>query len=323
MGACLSTCEMASCGDGYVQSMVEDCDGSDPDNASCAMCLAMCNADYEDCNDDAVLDGCEVQLCGGTCDAPGEDSGMVMFSYTGQVVEWVVPPCADTLTIEVWGAEGGENFALTTDAGLGARMKGDFAAMPGQTLEIIVGQKGIKANQGNTANGAGGGGGGSFVWLEGSMVPMIVAGGGGGSSLTNNGAPHYYGKPGVITEAGSGSRSHDQFANAPGGMNGNDGKSVSASGGNGWNTVRNNPAGNAACNYGGTGGFGGGGGSGCSPNPCNFLHTAGGGGGYSGGGAGGSCYYFGGGGGGSYNAGMNQSNSEGVREGHGQVIISW
>ena len=54
-------------------------------------------------------------------------------------------------------------------------------------------------------------------------------------------------RAGVITEAGSGSRSHDQNNDAPGGTNGGDGKSVSASGGNGWNTVMNNPAGNAAC----------------------------------------------------------------------------
>ena len=40
------------------------------------------------------------------------------------------------------------------------------------------------------------------------------------------------------------------------------------------------------------------------------FHGAGGGGGYSGGG------------GGSYNAGSNQSNSSGVRTGHGEVIIT-
>jgi hypothetical protein len=82
---------------------------------------------------------------------------MMVFDYTGQIAEFIVPPCADNLTIEVWGAQGGENISLsnTPQAGLGARMKGDFAVAPGTTLEIIVGQKGINADQGNAYNGAG------------------------------------------------------------------------------------------------------------------------------------------------------------------------
>lgn len=323
MGACLSDCQTATCGDGFVQDTMEECDGEDPDNASCAMCLGLCDEGYGDCNMDMGLDGCETQLCGGTCDEPGQPTGTMTFEYTGSIEEFVVPLCAETLTIEAWGAQGGDNIELDGDGGLGARMLGEFEVTPGETIEIIVGQRGIDATQGNAANGAGGGGGGSFVWIDGALEPLLVAGGGGGSSLTNTGLPHYLGKPGVITENGSGSRSDDENNDAPGGTAGADGQAVSGSGGLGWTSVMLNPEGVPACNYGGTGGYGGGGGSGCGANICNSIHTAGGGGGYSGGGAGGNCYYFGGGGGGSFNVGANPDNAEGIQEGDGQVVISW
>ncbi|PRP89951.1 hypothetical protein ENSA5_69520 [Enhygromyxa salina] len=203
-------------------------------------------------------------------------------------------------------------------------MKGTFNVVGGQVLQVVVGEMGSEPVQGNEANGAGGGGGGTFVWTEGQLQPMIVAGGGGGSSLQNNGLPHYQGKPGVTTEDATGSRSDDEYNDSPGGQNGEDGQSVSGSGGRGWSSVLDDPSGVPACqNYGGDGGFGGGGGGGCMPNLCNHLHTAGGGGGYSGGGAGGTCYYHGGGGGGSYNTGSSQDNAAGVKSGNGQVEFTW
>ena len=320
--ACLSTCEKASCGDGFVQAGIEECDGGMVANGTCAMCKVSCSMGYDNCNKMAG-DGCEVQLCGGTCAMPGVAHGSQTFNYSGQMVTWSVPVCAGSLTIEAWGAQGGDNPPLLGQGGKGARMKGTFTATPGEQLKIVVGGKGAAAQTSNTANGGGGGGGGSFVW-RGANELLIAAGGGGGSCLQNQGLPHYQGKDAVTGNDGTGSRSHDAFNNAPGGTAGGDGKSVSGSGGKGWNSVLANPAGGAVCQqYGGAGGFGGGGAGGCQPNPCNYLHTGGGGGGYSGGGAGGSCYYFGGGGGGSYNTGMSQDNSPGVKADNGQVVVTW
>ncbi|NOG95709.1 MAG: HYR domain-containing protein [Bacteroidetes bacterium] len=249
--------------------------------------------------------------------------GIDTFYYSGSVVTWTVPNGVTALNIEAIGAQGGDNIVLNGLGGKGARMIGDFTVAPGQVIKIIVGQQGKKATGGNTANGAGGGGGGSFVWIDGQPQPLIAAGGGGASCLTNNGIPHYYGKDAVTTNDGTGSRSHDQYGDSPGGTAGGNGTSVSASGGKGWYAVLSNPAGVLAQNYGGDGGFGGGGGCGINPNICNYLHTGGGGGGYSGGGAGGSCYYFGGGGGGSYNVGTNQSNTAGYQTGNGLVVLKY
>ena len=320
--ACLSTCEPASCGDGFVQAGVEQCDGGMPNNGACQMCKLSCNQGFDNCNMDGV-DGCEIELCGGTCQAPGNPHGMQAFNYTGQIANFVVPQCVKSLTIEAWGAQGGDNPPLLGGGGKGARMKGTFVVAPGQQLKVAVGQKGKAPQTSNAANGGGGGGGGSFVW-RGTDEKLVIAGGGGGSCLQNNGAPHYFGKDGVVTESGTGSRSHDVNNDSPGGTNGGDGKSVSGAGGKGWTSVLANPAGGAVCQqYGGAGGFGGGGAGGCPPNPCNDLHTGGGGGGYSGGGAGGACYYYGGGGGGSFNMGSSPDNAAGIKTGDGQVIITW
>jgi cysteine-rich repeat protein len=319
--ACLGSCAAASCGDGFVQVGREQCDG-EIENGMCNGCVLACAPEFEDCDGDAL--SCETLVCGGTCDQPGEGMpGSVQLVYTGIVESFVVPPCVAQVTIEAFGAQGGDNISLDDLGGRGARMRGDFAVMPGEELSIVVGQRGIDATEGDAYNGAGGGGGGSFVWRTVGEELLVAAGGGGGSSLVNDGVPHYYGKDGVVEENGTGSRSHDVLGDAPGGMNGGDGKMICGAGGNGWLTVQGSPAGQPACNYGGAGGFGGGGGSGCAPNICNDLHTGGGGGGYSGGGAGGSCYRYGGGGGGSFNMGANQNNSPGVGVGHGLVTIFW
>lgn len=318
--ACLSTCIEASCGDGFVQAGREQCDG-DVDNGSCEACVLACADGFDDC--DADGSSCEIELCGGTCDRPGPPPGSVELAYTGAVESFIVPACVTELTIEASGAQGGDNIMLDDLGGRGARMRGTFTVTPGDELSVIVGQRGIDATEGNEFNGAGGGGGGSFVWRTAEQELLVAAGGGGGSSLINDGEPHFWGKDGVAEEDGTGSRSHDQFGDSPGGTNGGDGKTVCGAGGNGWQTVLANPDGQPACAYGGHGGFGGGGGSGCSPNPCNEIHTAGGGGGYSGGGAGGACYYYGGGGGGSFNAGESQDNATGEREGDGLVTLSW
>jgi Fe-S cluster assembly iron-binding protein IscA len=244
------------------------------------------------------------------------------FNYTGQVVDWVVPNGVTSVVIEAKGAQGGDNVTLNGLGGKGTVMKGTFSVTPGQTIKIIVGQRGFNNTGGNAFNGAGGGGGGSFIWLNNSSTPMLVAGGGGGSCLINNGSPHYLGKDASVGNSGTGSRSNDIFNNAPGGVGGNSGPDVC--GGKGWSAVLLNPSGvtTTQYTYGADGGYGGGGAAGKSGPSCNSLHVAGGGGGYSGGGSGGTCYYHGGGGGGSFNSGTDQVNSVG-NIGNGQVIITY
>jgi hypothetical protein len=251
-------------------------------------------------------------------------SGSQTFNYTGAIQSFTVPACVSSVSIDCRGAQGGDNIDLIPQqlGGKGARMVGTFNVSGGTVLQIIVGQKGINATSGNSANGGGGGGGGSFVWTQGQTnQPLIAAGGGGGSCLTNNGAPHYYGKDGVTTNAGGGSRSHDVYNDAPGGSSGQDGFGGSG-GGKGWISIVQSPAGKLATAYGGNGGYGGGGGGGasCCNNP---MHAAGAGGGYSGGGAGGTTYYYGGGGGGSYNSGSNTTATGGFQSGNGQVVITY
>src|SRR5579871_5021206 len=110
------------------------------------------------------------------------------FSYTGSLQTVTVPPCADSIIVQAYGAEGGPGpYNLP---GLGAMIKGTFKANPGDVLNIIVGQEGIGAPISGPYY-CGSGGGGSYVWNSTSSAkPMIIAGGGGGSSYGSpNGGP--------------------------------------------------------------------------------------------------------------------------------------
>jgi hypothetical protein len=250
--------------------------------------------------------------------------GMMMFSYTGQIDTFIVPACVDSLTIEAWGAQGGGGVVAQGQGGKGARLKGDFAVNPGDTILVLVGQVG------QTAYGYGGGGGSFVVLLD--TTPLVVAGGGGGAEHNDN----FPGFDAVLTTSGmnvenglggtngmggelgnpntsgcgwSGSGGGGLLGN--GGLSGDGGGFAFVNGGNGGT----DPTGN--CVVAGFGGFGGGGAGG---NP------GGGGGGYSGGAGGANIGLVpnrGGGGGGSFNSGANPSNTAGVQSGNGQVEIIW
>lgn len=242
---------------------------------------------------------------------------------TNGIQAWPVPAGVCSIQVEAWGAQGG-----SSTGGNGAYVKGTFAVTPGETLYVVVGQRGLGAN--NTWS-SGGGGGGSFVWSSANPgTPMAVAGGGGGGNL--NYSPCGLGLQGIgnSTTAGNG------VNGAPGGTNGNGGSgtapSGAGSGGAGWLSAGGNSSYGGGCTgglsqgsfaggngYSGVanseGGFGGGGGSVCG---------CGGGGGYSGGGGGeGSSCCSGGGGGSSFIGGTNTTTQSGVRTGHGQVTITW
>lgn len=246
----------------------------------------------------------------------------------GSIQQYVVPPCVSEVSIETFGAQGGNS-----NGGLGARMKGDFSVSFGDTLFIVVGQQG-NVNTCGGAGASGGGGGGSFVW-KGSgnnKVLLQVAGGGGGGNTNWPGAC----VNGIDADTLTSGTQGNGVQSALGGTNGNGGfgnaPSGTGSGGAGWLSNGQNSTYGSGCTGGltfplftggngsntfgpnGHGGYGGGGGAVCG---------CGGGGGYSGGGAGeGSSCRAGGGGGGSYNIGTNQSNQKGVQTGNGMVIIT-
>lgn len=247
---------------------------------------------------------------------------------TGSVQEYVVPQCVTEISIEAFGAQGGN-----TNGGLGARMKGHFPVTFGDTIFIVVGQQGVINNCGGP-NASAGGGGGSFVWKNSGVnrTLLLVAGGGGGGNM-NWSDPNCM--LGIDADTLPDGTQGNGSMSAMGGTAGNGGfgnaPSGTGSGGAGWLTNGQNSSygtgctggdtyplftggfGSSSFSPGGDGGYGGGGGAVCGN---------GGGGGYSGGGGGeGSSCRAGGGGGGSYNVGTNQSNSRGTQTGDGEVII--
>ena len=92
------------------------------------------------------------------------------------IQQWTVPYIGD-YRIEAIGAAGGYDIYSSKGQyqGRGARMKGTFHLLKGETIQILVGQEGGV----NTRSQSAGGGGGTFV-VRGNNTPLIIAGGGGG-----------------------------------------------------------------------------------------------------------------------------------------------
>jgi hypothetical protein len=267
-------------------------------------------------------------------------AGQVTINTQG-IQEWTVP-ATGLYTIQVQGAGGGANYyTQRVRGGYGAAMTGDFNLTAGQTLKIVVGQRGLDGTQDDFATATypqevgGSAGGGSFV-ISATNVPLVVAGGGGGATtrlgynpggdglIGTSGGSGVNASPGAGGTNGSGgggcSNAGFQGGSGGGGITGNGGNSagnpifgsINYGGYSFINNATGGIAGTGAANIGAlrAGGFGGGGCGG---------YTGGGGGGYSGGGAGGD---EGSGGGGSYNSGINQINVAGVRTSDGIILIT-
>lgn len=252
-----------------------------------------------------------------------------VFGYTGKIESWTVPQGVDKITIEAWGAQGGNSGDY--QGGRGALVLGSIVVRPGDEINILVGQQGVSAGKGS------GGGGGSFV-VKSDDTPLLIAGGGGGSAvyragrmgLTSEGA----GDSNIIANYGEPATGKGGGEKAKGGTQGYGGGSGCAAGGGGFlgdgaDGNHQSVGGRAFINGGGGyctrgygnpfGGFGGGG----AGSPSGY---GGGGGGYSGGGGGDYNGRMGcGGGGGSYvdSSSTNIKKVAGVKRGHGQVMISW
>jgi len=235
--------------------------------------------------------------------------GSQTFSFTGGMQTFTVPACVTSVTVDLYGAQGGNDNGV--QGGLGGRAQGQLNVVPGEVLNIYVGGQGTSttsATQGgynggggvNASGTAGTGGGGSDIRRGGTSLAdrLVVAGGGGGAA---------------------GSANNTRLGGAGGGLTGGSGgiwPNWSDSGGKGGTQTAGGAAGTACCQ---------------SPTPGTLGQGGRGAGDSAGGGGGGGGYYggggglFGGGGGGSsfITNLSNGSTTSGVRSGHGQVVISW
>lgn len=248
---------------------------------------------------------------------------------------WTVPR-SGSYKITAAGAMGG---TYQNTGAPGARMIGTFQLIKGESLSILVGQKG---GNGNDPHGnENGGGGGTFV-IRGATGsnPLIIAGGGGGAPSSGYGTScsrsisHGYGQ---ASNNAANTTCYSTLIGATGGNGGTTtGSNVGAAGG-GLNT--NGQSGPAHCStaLGGNsfvnGGVGGSGGScyvsthigGFGGGGAGALGAPGGGGGYAGGSVSGnwSSYSTWGGGGSSYNIGTSQTNTDGANSDHGYITIEY
>lgn len=301
-------------------------------------------------------------VCGQT-GREGPSQGMCDTEYTSTTLEgdvtvaggiqsWTVPTTG-RYRIEAWGGEGGTQvWAPGFPGGRGAYVSGEFDLVGGETILVLVGQRGGDTREDGDSdidNAGPGGGGGSFVYRIVSDTFPLVAAGGGGAGSRNSASPtaDQDGNSGTSGSNADGQTNAGSGGN--GGLNNAGGSSYWAGGGSGWltdGTGGNNSSdndfnpgagdpraafgGRAPRNgglggtrwddgkdEGGDGGFGGGGGGGSD------NMGGGGGGGYSGGGGGNSSpSNAAGGGGGSFNGGDDQTNTSGVNDDHGAVVIT-
>lgn len=237
----------------------------------------------------------------------------VTYNYTGNVQTWTVPSCVTEITVDVYGAQGGNGYRPGNQGsgGLGGRVTGKLAVTPGSVLNLYVGGQGAGGQQG-TGGWNGGGNGNQYSSNE-------AGGGGGGSSDVRIGGTNYSNR--VVVAGGGGGGSNTTGANGGTGGYPNGSNGISNTFGSG-GTQSAGGTGGAANSNGGAGqagqlGVGGnsGGGQACG---------GGGGGGYYGGGGGGGCNSGGGGGGSSYIGSLtNATTFNGVQSGNGLIVISW
>ena len=282
-------------------------------------------------------------------------SGSVTFNYTGAPQTFTFPDCITEVRVEVYGAQGQDGEAQTSNGiygkgGLGAKATGiiPLDLNLGNTLNIYVGgQEGY--NGGGLApsgdnNTGGNGGDGSDIRYGGINLSnrIIVAGGGGGgggagtnsfatatigsdggagglNGLDGKNSEQGYFDPGQYILGGKGA-----IQNA-GGLGGQGGGNV-----NGAGCIQGNDGEDGVFGLGGNGALGAKGTGACF----NQSSSGGaGGGGYYGGGGGGSGQgnsganafpSAGGGGGSSYIGGVSSGSvTDGVHTGNGKIVISW
>jgi hypothetical protein len=221
----------------------------------------------------------------------------VPFGYSGAEQSWVVPTGVTSIHVALVGGRGGQGQS-TALGGNPARVTGDLAVNPGDTIYVEVGGGGLSGAAGGAGgfNGGGagghsgsstvGGGGGGASDLRtvarangGTLASRLIvaAGGGGGGGASNGGVGGAAGAPGQGSSSGAtGGGPGSQVAGGSGGSGINSGGGQSGLSGAGGGGDLGSVDGGGG---GGAGYFGGGGGGGTS-----FVFApgaAGGGGGSS------------------------------------------
>ena len=254
-------------------------------------------------------------------------SGSQTFSYTGSQQTFTVPSGVSTITIKVWGGQGGSGgyWSSTTycsTGGKGGYATGDLSVTAGSTVYVYVGGQGQSYATCQTRmngssyeggwNGGGsgqsslsgcGGGGASDIRYGGTSISdrKIIAGGGGGGGNANTNSTQ------LSNGGAGGGASAETMANSTQFYNRTAGAAATQSSGN-----SNGVGSNGSANFAGGGGGG---------------YYGGGVGQNSTGGGGGSGYIGGVSNGTNIAGNVSMPNPDGGtmtgREGNGLVVISW
>ena len=114
------------------------------------------------------------------------------YSYTGDVQRFVVPTGTDSVSMQVWGAQGGTYSSYA--GGKGGYAEGRVKVAPLQTLYVYVGGTtttvagGYNGGGNGMTNGKGGGGSTDIRTVSGdTRSRLLVAGGGGGAGVSYGG----------------------------------------------------------------------------------------------------------------------------------------
>jgi hypothetical protein len=193
--------------------------------------------------------------------------------------DWIVP-VSGTYQFDVRGASGYEGSGSGT-AGRGARLRGKVTLIKGETITIVVGQRGEAPESGTVWGGSGGG---SFVVRKSSNEPLLIAGGGSADSNASAGEDAVLTTQGGESQTGAAGGSNGGGGLATGGRSGGGGgffsrgqdSTVGEKGGGSF--LDGLTAADNLSRIGGNGGFGGG-----ASSDGDTAGQSGGGGGYSGG----------------------------------------
>ena len=250
-------------------------------------------------------------------------------TYTGAAEDWTVPAGNTTIRIVCAGAEGYTvpHSYQSHSAGKGGQVTCDLAVTPGETLRLRVGGSGGSGgwNGGGLPTVTGGAGGGASDIRQGgdTLADRVIVGPGGGGTAGKNAL-------GYSADGGDGRTPTGEDGGPGVGYTTGYGRgATSSAGGAGGGLYPGKPA--AQEGTAGTLGQGGTGGRGYRSDNSTFDQNGGGGGGgglYGGGGGSGTpkadllwsgC---GGGGGSGLSTGLNELIEDGIRTGHGTIIIA-
>lgn len=259
------------------------------------------------------------------------------FDHTGAAQQWIVPAGVSTVTVDLFGAQGGfvvdDAMPSLPQGGRGAHVAATLAVTPGETVWVFVGgagNVGPGVNAGFNGGGeatsdagwmAGGGGGASDIRIGGTALSdrALVAGGGGGVGGTwgamgpggsggDSQSVGSVGGAGIATTGGSGGTAGSDVAGGSPGVGGTPGGGAGSAGIFGVGGTGGTNGTVSGAGGGGGGGYFGGGGGGSGGRDVDFDAASGGGGG------GGSSFI------GSSTTG---TVTNGAREGHGAVVIAY